>query len=367
MTYPTKLILRVLFLGPLVLLPLDGYVSGASASEWLVIGGAIALFLPLFWWIFQLSGATAAIPLAGMTLLGALFTPMNPTMCLFFAYAGSTVGFLGRPSWSLTAMAIIATVIAIETLVLDLSVVFWAANTLVVVAFGGYCIHWSETNKTNEELMRKQSEIERLAKIAERERIARDLHDLLGHTLSVSVLKARLAAKLISRDPERAQREVEEIERISREALGQVREAVQGYRRAGLVEELENARSALDTANIEARFEVDDEATKAPSQVANVLAMSLREAVTNVIRHAGATRCEVELVKVDEAVVLGVVDNGAGGTFVHGAGLNGMRERVEFLGGSMEVDGASGTSIRVRLPMVAGPRDIDDRAVRDVA
>ena len=367
MLNPSSQLLRVPLLGPLALLPLQGYLSDSSTAEWLFIWAALALFVPLFWWIFDLSGAKAAIPLAGMTLLGALFTPVNSAMCLFFAYAGGSVGFLGRPSWSLMAMAIIAAVIGIETLVLDLGMAFWAANTLVVVSLGGFCIHWSQTNKTNAELRRNQSEIEHLAKIAERERIARDLHDLLGHTLSVSVLKARLAAKLIRRDPDAAEREVDEIERISREALGQVREAVQGYRSAGLVEELENARATFATADIQANFEVDDDATKAPSQIANVLAMSLREAVTNVIRHAGSTRCKVELVKVDHAMVLKVVDNGVGGARVEGAGLNGMRERVAALGGSIEIDGSSGTSIMVRLPILEGPRDVEDGSAKDVA
>jgi two-component system sensor histidine kinase DesK len=345
---------------PLLLLPLKGYMSGASALEWLVIWGMIALFVPLFWWIFRLSGAVAAIPLAGMTLLGVVFTPVNPAACLFFAYAGGNVGFLGRPSWSLTALAIIVAVIGIEALVFDLSVGFWASTTLFAVVLGGYCIHWSEMQKTNEQLHRKQSEIERLAKVAERERIARDLHDLLGHTLSVSVLKARLAAKLIARDPDRAQQEVEEIEGISREALDQVREAVQGYRSAGLVEELDNVRSALNTAEIEARFEVDDEATGAPGRVSNVIAMVLREAVTNVIRHAGGTRCEIGLAIVDKAVELKVGDNGRSGTLIEGAGLSGMRERIESLGGSMEIDSTSGTSIRVRVPILAGPGDVAD-------
>ena len=360
-------VLRIVSLGPALLLPLNAYLGGASALDWWVVGGAMALFVPLFWWVFSLSGVAAGLPIAGITVLGAVLTPFNPSACMFFAYAGATVGFLGRPWWSLTALAIIVAVIGIEAVAFDMSVGFWAATTLFTVVFGGYCIHWSETNKANQLLQRKQSEIERLAKIAERERIARDLHDLLGHTLSVSVLKARVAAKLISRDPNRARQEVEEIEQISREALGQVREAVQGYRSAGLVEELDNARTALDTADIESSFEIDEAATKAASKVANVLAMALREAITNVIRHAGATRCNVELVKVDESMVLKVVDNGTGGTFVEGTGLSGMRERVETLGGWMQIDGTSGTSIKVRLPSLIGPRDIDHDSVQDVA
>jgi len=176
-----------------------------------------------------------------------------------------------------------------------------------------------------------------------------------------------LAAKLIGRDPGRAQQEVEEIERISREALVQVREAVQGYRSAGLVEELDNARSALDAADIAVNFDVDDEATRAPAQVTNVIAMALREAVTNVIRHAGGTRCQISLGIVDKALELKVGDNGSGGAAIEGAGLSGMRERVESLAGSMQIDGSSGTSIKIRLPILVGPRTIAGGSVQDVA
>ena len=150
-----------------------------------------------------------------------------------------------------------------------------------------------------------------------------------------------------------------------------MREAVQGYRSAGLMEELDNAGSALATANVEVRFSIDPEAAKVPGRIDNVLAMSLREAVTNVIRHADGTHCRVELSMVDQAVVLEVADNGRGGApggvIVAGAGLSGMRERVESLGGSIEIDGRSGTMVRVQLPLVLGPTSVDSRSVQNVA
>ena len=84
-----NLTLRLIWLSPLLLLPLDGYARGASALDWWVIGGAITLFVPLFWWTCSLSGVVAALPLTGMTLLGVVLTPLQPAACLFFGYAGA--------------------------------------------------------------------------------------------------------------------------------------------------------------------------------------------------------------------------------------------------------------------------------------
>ena len=136
-------------------------------------------------------------------------------------------------------------------------------------------------------------EIEHLAKVAERERIARDLHDLLGHTLSLITLKAELARKLVDRDPQRAKQEMLDVEQTSRAALADVREAISGYRGEGLAAELIRARKTLETAGIS----VDSDIAELPLTPAQetVLALALREAMTNVVRHAQARRCSVQL------------------------------------------------------------------------
>ena len=186
-----------------------------------------------------------------------------------------------------------------------------------------------------------------LAKIAERERIARDLHDLLGHTLSLNVLKARLANKLIHKDADKAMQEISDIEQISRDALHEVREAVQGYRSVGLAGELENARLALEAADIGGEFSTA-EIILEPAQE-SVLAMTLREAITNVIRHSGARRCRVELSQSDSLISLEINDNGRGGRFVEGSGLSGMRERLLSNGGALHIDSSDGMKITASL------------------
>ena len=200
----------------------------------------------------------------------------------------------------------------------------------------------------NEKLRISQIEKEKLAQLAERERIGRDLHDLLGHTLSVIVLKSELASKLAERDPARAAQEIRDVERISREALSEVRAAVRGYRGSGLSSELGRAKVALDAASI--ALEYDGEVLDLPRPIEATMEMVLREAVTNVVRHAGATRCKVRLGRAGGCFELEVTDNGVGGLAREGTGLTGMRERVRAVGGSLARDGKTGTRLLARFP-----------------
>lgn len=213
----------------------------------------------------------------------------------------------------------------------------------------------AEVHRRNEALRRSDEEIERLAKVAERERIGRDLHDLLGHTLSLIALKAELAGKLLRREPDRAAAEIADVERISRDALREVREAVIGYRADGLAAELARAEASLEAAGIELRRGGEELTLDADAD--RVLAFALREAVTNVIRHSGAGSCTVRLERSGGDVRLEVADDGRGGADPEGAGLAGMRERAQALGGRVERDGHEGCRIVVVLPSRAAPRD----------
>ncbi len=308
----------------------------------------MVIFLPLYFWAFWLRGWKAALPIAGMATLGLLATPFNTSASIFVLYASGVAGFLGNAKRSVAALAIIIAAVALQSWLLGYDVGYWAPLIVLAVVFGGFCINWTETDRTNAKLRLNQEEIERLAKIAERERIARDLHDLLGHTLSLNVLKARLANKLINRDNEKAIQEVAEIEQISRDALQEVREAVQGYRNVGLAGELENTRLALVAADIAGDFSIA-ETTLEPAQD-NILSMTLRESVTNVIRHSGAKRCRVQLSQSDSVIRLEIDDDGRGGRFVEGSGMSGMRERLVAGGGALHIDGSKGMKVAASLP-----------------
>ena len=200
-------------------------------------------------------------------------------------------------------------------------------------------------------------EVRRLAALAERERIGRDLHDLLGHTLSMVALKSDLASRLLERDPVAARGEIDEVSRVAREALSQVRRAVSGIRAAGIAAELASAKLLLETDGItfDYRFEDGFADSALPAGVESALAMTVREAATNIQRHARAHRAEVSFGMEDGEAVLRIVDDGRGGAIVPGNGLAGMRERIEGVRGRLRIEAGDGrgTRVEVRVPLAA--------------
>jgi two-component system sensor histidine kinase DesK len=213
----------------------------------------------------------------------------------------------------------------------------------------------------NNKLAMAQEEIEKLAAVAERERIARDLHDVLGHTLSVIVLKAELAGRLLERDPARAAAEIADVESTARTALAEVREAIGGYRAKGLAAELAAAKRTLDAAGVALTYETDEAAAERALDATEetVLSLAVREAVTNIVRHAEATECRMRLATTGDGFhALLVEDNGRHAVTREGNGLRGMRERVQALGGRFSLKSGlvqrQGTSLLVELPIGGG-------------
>jgi two-component system, NarL family, sensor histidine kinase DesK len=184
-----------------------------------------------------------------------------------------------------------------------------------------------------------------LALVAERERVARDVHDVLGHSLTALSIKAELAGRLIDVDPARAREELASIQETARQALAEVRATVGGLRAGNLEAELDAAPRVLADVGVEAVVRGDVADTDPRHRV--LLAWVLREAVTNVVRHAGASRVVVELGPGG----MSVTDDGAGISRPEGNGLRGMRERVADAGGTLSVlDAGPGTRLRVELP-----------------
>jgi two-component system sensor histidine kinase DesK len=205
----------------------------------------------------------------------------------------------------------------------------------------------------NTELMEARDELARNAVAQERLRFARDLHDLLGHSLSLIALKSELAGRLAERDPVRAREEMADVEAAARRALAEVRDAVSGYRQVGFAQALAEARSALSGAGIAVRANTSPEAL--PGQVDAVLGWVLREATTNVLRHSGATSVDVRLLVVPDGVTLTVTDDGRGDGGGAGAGLAGLAERLEVLGGRLSAERArsGGFRLTAAVPLTA--------------
>jgi two-component system sensor histidine kinase DesK len=305
--------------------------------------------LPLYFWGYWLSGRRALWVVAGFTLLGSLFAPINPGAATMFVFAATYLARIGDPSKAFPYLGILLAVEAVEAWLMHLPPYFWIPTLAFSSLIGSVTIQWVHRRRLSDKLLAAQAESEHLAKVAERERIARDLHDLLGHTLSVIVLKSELASRLTATNPTRAAEEIRDVERISREALTQVRAAVRGYRSTGFDGELREAMRALAAAGIQVETSVEPPPLS-PAQE-TVFAMVLREAVTNVVRHAHATVCRLTLRQAGRFCEMVIADNGLGGALDEGSGLSGMRERVEALGGALERDGSHGTQLRIRVPV----------------
>ena len=341
------LVYLVFFVGPLFLEPIPAWL-------WAVNGIALGFFLWLYFTAYRVSGLALALCVGGIFGLGAALVALNPGAVCFLIYA---VAFLSRAESPAAAGAwLLALTAAAAALLWWLGLLVPLAGVLIVMlTVGGLRIHSAELERKNRELRRSRDEIEQFARIAERERIRRDLHDLLGHTLSVIVLKSELAAKVAESDPHRSVEEVRDVERVSRNALADVRAAVSGYRAQGLSAELANARRVLEGAGVTVSSEVDPVELTAVQESA--VSLTLREAVTNVVRHARATRCTIRLHRKGERIRLEIEDDGIGGALTEGGGLAGMRARVSALGGSVVHEGRAGWRLAISLPADAGSAD----------
>jgi two-component system sensor histidine kinase DesK len=242
---------------------------------------------------------------------------------------------------------------ALEIVLLGLNWQILASLMLPAVVLAISAVYTAYNSHQQAALRRSEQEVSRLAKLAERERIGRDLHDLLGHTLSVVALKSELARKLIDHDIDAARREIAEVERVARDSLQQVRTAVSGIRSTELAAEIAAATALLEAQGVKVRCETEN--VKLPHDRETALALSLREAATNVRRHSGARGVTIRVKKEASEVVVEVVDDGRGGRIVPGNGLNGMRERLGSVGGSLTlVPGKEGgTMLRAAVPLAA--------------
>ena len=350
--------LYLVFLGFMFFQPLFDPEFGRF--DWLLTLALIAVFLPVYLNNFAYGGRRAFVGIWLIVLLGVAGMFVNTGSSSFFIYAAAGAPHVvAKPRQAALFIAAISVFIALSfvTSAVPLPDRLWAfLPALIFVPINGVInIFQAEENRANAKLRLAHDEIERLAKVAERERIARDLHDLLGHTLSSITLKSDLASRLARTDPRRAEREMREVAGVSRQALKEVREAVSGYRARTLTSELTHARGMLAAAGV--RLEYFTEPLALPPLQEGTLALALREAVTNVVRHAQASVCTVRVLHIiipgGDEVRLEVDDDGTGKCASDGAGLTGMGERAELLGGRLEVTGnRSGTRLRLTLPLL---------------
>ena len=321
------------------------YRHNAPGTEWLWTALAFVAFLVLYTLgvIFWSRRHIVLRVCIGLAVLGAAFTVYRPSGIVIFVYIAALGPFAmgGKIGGSAAIIGVAAALIVVQW------ALFWPPSyfpyTFAVVAL--------VLGAALTVVARQRAAMAHLHKTAERERIARDLHDILGHTLSVIILKSELAGRLLEHDAGRARAEIADVERISRKALSEVREAIAGYRAGNLRSEIERARATLQTAGIEVERDVEE--FDLPVAHERVLALVLREAITNVIRHAHAKRCRMSLRWSNGICRLEVHDDGRGGVLKEGMGMRGIRERIGVLGGEVSWNGGPGTSMIVTLPLAA--------------
>ncbi|HTT18961.1 MAG TPA: sensor histidine kinase [Candidatus Sulfotelmatobacter sp.] len=329
----------------------DPVISHATLKIWLLDLVGAAAFLLLYFGLFFLENPYALAHIGGMVLLGVLYQYINFGACTFLIFACAILPFCaGSQAAAFIGIALIGAIGGIQGYLLHVDGWRMFYSTLFPMLIGTGNTFFAERTRMNQRLRKANEEIESLAKVAERERIARDLHDVLGHTLSVITLKSELAGKLIDRDPDRAGKEIREVEQISRQALSDVRDAIRGYRSKGLVAELAQAKSTLETAGLTVQCDAATSMQLPPIQE-SVLSLAVREGVTNVVRHANARTCRLRIEQQNGVCQLEIADDGQGFTSMEGNGLRGMRERVEMLGGTLERRNKSGTTLTITLPL----------------
>ncbi len=284
--------------------------------------------------------------------LGFALLPWNPGSQSYIIYACAFFPFcMGMRAAMLSIIALIGA-FALAWHASGIPMIYMISAVIAGGAVGLFNIGVRQKMRTDAQLRMSHEEVRRLAALAERERIGRDLHDLLGHTLSLVALKSDLASRLIGHDPAAARKEMEDVSGVARDALAQVRRAVSGIRAAGLAAELASARLLLESDGVRFSYALEEVVLSAGQET--VLALAVREAVTNIQRHARAEGASVSLHSAGQQLSLRIDDDGRGGAIVPGNGLCGMRERIESLGGKLRVDAmpGRGTRVEVTLPLL---------------
>lgn len=335
---------------PLFFIPWAIKLPNPAQMVWAGIG--LAVFLGIYFLSLKAAGwRLIALAVAALLLSFALaFTNSNWTVIA--VYAAAMIAEL-RPAWRASlgvgAFAAASAGLALAT---GQPAIYWVLGVFLMIMGGIGNISRAALQDKNAALAAAQGEVRQFAAAAERERIGRDLHDLLGRTLTLIALKADLAARLADSAPDKAADEMRDVAAAAREGLAEVRAAVSDMTGASLAREIAGSKAALATAGIACEVEGDAEAIDPGTSA--VLAMALREAVTNVIRHSGARTCRIALTRQSGGLELKVSDDGDGQAVRPGGGLAGLTSRLTAAGGELGIEGDTrGTRLTARVPQGA--------------
>ncbi len=316
--------------------------------ETVAIVTTVIVFLAVYFSAFRRRGRSALVHIGVLALLGVVWADFNAGSSVLFIYAASFAFSVGPPRQSAWVVAAVAGLAALTAWLASPILMYWLPGAAISIVIGTANILFGENERKDAALRLSQNEVKRLARVAERERIARDLHDVLGHTLSLITVKGELAGRLLDHDLAGARDEIKAIEQTARQALREVRDAISGLHEQGLTEALEHIEMSLRAADIELELDIDEQ-IELTGPVQAMLALVMREAVTNILRHADARHCRIVLARDDNDIRLEIRDDGRGGLRLDGSGVQGMRARIESLGGELDAVSNAGTRIIARL------------------
>jgi two-component system sensor histidine kinase DesK len=340
----SNLLFLSLFFGHLYFRPVHGI-------ELAIVVTGVITFLVLYFRSFSVQEHVLPWYIAAISLVGVCLSDITVGANIFFVYAAALSGEFYNKRKAFISLLCVLGFTTLYAVITDKSSYFWIPAIFMSITFGLLNIHNSEVLKKNKALKQSQEETQHLAKIAERERISRDLHDLLGHSLSVITLKSELASKMIDKglSLEKINTEIKAVEELSRKTLAQVRDAVKGYNIATIKGELLQVKVATEAAKIEliANIEVESLAAGVESE----LALIIREAITNVIRHAETEKVWIDLTQVTNQLSLTITDQGQITTNKEQSGMQNMRTRIKQMGGKMEVNNNPNTQLKFTLPI----------------
>ena len=304
----------------------------------------------VYFWV----GIQMAICIAMSVIFGFVY------FSLFLAYyignVENKVGF-----FILYGLHIVGTVMTVNWGFITQNPIFFSQFPFIIISVIGVILlplssyNSHKRGRLEAELKDAHQQISDLIKLQERQRIARDLHDILGQKLSLIGLKSDLASKLVQINPEQAKHELHDIQDTARIALKEVREIVADMRGTKLEDEILRVKQILRAAQMEFNFEGGQGIQQIPLLIENVLSMCLKEAITNIVKHSGATVCKVIIKKSSTEIMMVIVDNGKGimgKDMKKGNGLTGMKERLEFVNGSLNIQSDSGTELIVTIPLI---------------
>ncbi len=284
-----------------------------------------------------------------LILLGFFGSSQNPSSSIFFGYGAFFAGFYLNRLLVLFFGLLICATILLTALVFDLFYSYYLFPAIVpAISMACLGLFVQVTDKHTIRERQNAEEKRQLAKVAERERIARDLHDTLGHSLSSIALKAQLAKKLGDRgDTQAALHEIHQVAKLASSTLTEVREAVSGYRKRGLPEHLELLQSRLEDAGFKTHISCEALNLNAANEAS--LIMMLTEAVTNIIRHSNGKLVDISLSKNENQLQALIRDNGVVDHFTPGNGLKGLEERLQEMNGSMQVSSEKGFCLHLNF------------------